>query len=157
MLFGDYFNDSIFVAAANNPLNPENYHGVIYFIFHGLIQPPVWLAAAGVGLAYFLYIKRPELPAIIAERSGILYKILVEKYYFDRFNDWFFAGGTRKIGNFMWQFGDVKFIDGFINGMADLIDWVAGVARKIQTGFLYHYAFLMIIGLAVMLGTFVYM
>ena len=157
MLFGGYFSDSIFVAAGHNPLNPENYHGVIYFIFHGLIQPPVWLAAAGVGLAYFLYIKRPELPAIIAERSGILYKILVEKYYFDRFNDWFFAGGTRKIGNFMWQFGDVKFIDGFINGMADLIDWVAGVARKIQTGFLYHYAFLMIIGLAVMLGTFVYM
>ena len=156
MLFGNYFSDSIFVAAGNNPFDPEHYHGFISFMLHGLIQPPVWLAAAGVGLAYFLYIKRPELPAIIAERSGIVYKILVEKYYLDRFNDWFFAGGIRKIGSIMWQFGDVKLIDGFINGMARLIDWIAGTVRNVQTGFLYHYAFAMIIGLAVMLGMFVY-
>ncbi len=157
MLFGNYFSDSIFVATGNNPFNPEHYHGFISFMFHGLIQPPVWLAAAGVWLAYFLYIKRPEMPAIIAERSGIVYKILVEKYYFDRFNDWFFAGGTRGIGSIMWQFGDVKLIDGFINGMAKFINWVASVVRNVQTGFLYHYAFAMIIGLAVMLGTFVYL
>ncbi len=156
MLFGNYFSDSIFVAVGHNPFDPENYHGAIYFMLHGLIQLPVFLAAAGVGVAYFLYIKRPELPAIIAKRTSIVYKILVEKYYLDRFNDWFFAGGTRKIGNFMWQFGDVKFIDGFINGMADLIDWTASKLRKVQTGFLYHYAFSMIIGLAVMLGMFVY-
>ncbi|MCK5877996.1 MAG: NADH-quinone oxidoreductase subunit L, partial [Candidatus Marithrix sp.] len=133
MLFGNYFSDSIFVAAGNNPFDPEHYHGFISFMLHGLIQPPVWLAAAGVGLAYFLYIKRPELPAIIAERSGIVYKILVEKYYLDRFNDWFFAGGIRKIGSIMWQFGDVKLIDGFINGMARLIDWIAGTVRNVQT------------------------
>ncbi|MFK5969904.1 MAG: NADH-quinone oxidoreductase subunit L [Candidatus Marithrix sp.] len=156
MIFGNYFSDSIFVAVGHNPFDPEHYHGFIYFMLHGLIQPPIFLAAAGVGLAYFLYIKRPELPAMIAERTGIVYKILVEKYYFDRFNDWFFAGGTRKIGSFMWQFGDVKFIDGFINGIADLIDWTASKTRKVQTGFLYHYAFSMIIGLAVMLGMFVY-
>ncbi len=156
MLFGNYFSDSIFVAVGHNPFDPEHYHGVISFVLHGLIQLPIFLAAAGVGLAYFLYIKRPELPAVIAERTGIVYKILVEKYYLDRFNDWFFAGGTRKIGSFMWQFGDVKFIDGFINGIADLIDWTASKARKVQTGFLYHYAFAMIIGLAVMLGMFVY-
>ncbi|MBE9561793.1 MAG: NADH-quinone oxidoreductase subunit L, partial [Proteobacteria bacterium] len=125
MLFGNYFSDSIFVAVGHNPFDPENYHGAIYFMLHGLIQLPVFLAAAGVGVAYFLYIKRPELPAIIAKRTSIVYKILVEKYYLDRFNDWFFAGGTRKIGSFMWQFGDVKFIDGFINGMADLINWTA--------------------------------
>ncbi|MDM8557252.1 NADH-quinone oxidoreductase subunit L [Candidatus Parabeggiatoa sp. HSG14] len=156
LLFGQYFDGSIFVTPEHNPLNPESYHGVLGFIGHGLIQLPFWLALAGLGTAYFLYIKRPELPAVIAERSGILYKILVEKYFADRFNDWFFAGGARKIGSLTWQIGDVKLIDGFVNGLAKFVGWLSSVVRHLQTGFLYHYAFTMIIGLAVLLGWVVY-
>jgi NADH-quinone oxidoreductase subunit L len=100
--------------------------------------------------------KRPELPGVIAERLKLPYKILVDKYGFDRFNDWFFAGGTRRIGSGFWQWGDVRMIDGFINGTAKTINWFSGVVRQVQTGLLYHYAFTMIIGLAVLLGWFVY-
>lgn len=155
LLFGQYFDGAIFVMLEHNPLNPENYHGVFSFIGHGLLQPPFWLAMAGLATAYFLYIKRPELPAIIAERSGPIYKILVQKYGFDRFNDWFFAGGARRIGMLTSRVGDVALIDGFVNGIAKLVGWFSGVIRHMQTGYLYHYAFAMIMGLAVLLGVFV--
>ncbi|HDN27738.1 MAG TPA: NADH-quinone oxidoreductase subunit L [Thioploca sp.] len=156
LLFGNYFEGAIFVTEAHNPFDPEHYHGVLSFIGHGLIQWPFWLAAGGVGTAWFLYLKRPELPGIIAERLKLPYKILVDKYGFDRFNDWFFAGGARRIGAGFWQIGEVRLIDGFINGTAKTVNWFSGIARQVQTGLLYHYAFAMIIGLAVLLGWFVY-
>ncbi len=156
LLFGHYFDGAIFVSDKHNPFNPEHYHGVFSFIGHGLIQWPFWLAMLGVGTAYFLYIKRPDLPAMIAKRTDLAYRILVDKYGFDRFNDWFFAGGTRKIGTGLWQIGDVKLIDGLlVNGSANTVAWFSGVIRNVQTGLLYHYAFAMIIGLAVLLGVFV--
>jgi len=153
LLFGHYFDGAIFVI--HNPFDPEHYHGVMSFIGHGFLQPPVWLAAAGFGTAYFLYMKRPELPGVIADRSKLIYKILLDKYGFDRFNDWFFAGGARGIGSLMWRIGDVRLIDGLVNGTAKLVGWFSGVIRHIQTGYLYHYAFAMILGLAVLLGAFV--
>jgi NADH-quinone oxidoreductase subunit L len=155
LLFGHYFDGAIFVSDEHNPFDPEHYHGVLSFIGHGLLQPPVWLALAGFGTAYFLYMKRPELPGVIADRSKLIYKILLEKYGFDRFNDWFFAGGARGIGSLMWRIGDVRLIDGLVNGTAKLVGWFSGVLRHIQTGYLYHYAFAMILGLAVLLGVFV--
>jgi len=156
LLFGHYFDGAISVSDKHNPFNPEHYHGVISFIGHGLIQWPFWLAMLGVGTAYFLYIKRPDLPDMIAKRTDLAYRILVDKYGFDRFNDWFFAGGTRKIGTGLWQIGDVKLIDGLmVNGSANTVAWFSGVIRQVQTGLLYHYAFAMIIGLAVLLGVFV--
>jgi NADH-quinone oxidoreductase subunit L len=154
LLYGHYFDGAIFVNPEHNPLAPEHYHGVLSFIGHGLIHP-LWLVAAGFGTAYYFYMKRPDLPAKIAERSGLLYKILVDKYYFDRFNDWFFAGGARGIGAKFWQIGDVKLIDGLINGTANTINRFSGFARQLQTGLLYHYAFSMILGLAVLLSVFV--
>jgi NADH-quinone oxidoreductase subunit L len=153
LLFGHYFDGAIFVI--HNPFDPEHYHGVLGFIGHGLLQPPVWLALAGFGTAYFLYMKRPELPGVIADRTKLIYKILLDKYGFDRFNDWFFAGGARGIGSLMWRIGDVRLIDGLVNGTAKLVGWFSGVIRHIQTGYLYHYAFAMILGLAVLLGVFV--
>jgi NADH-quinone oxidoreductase subunit L len=153
LLFGHYFDGAIFVI--HNPFDPEHYHGVLSFIGHGFLQPPVWLAAAGFGTAYFLYMARPELPGVIADRSKLIYKILLDKYGFDRFNDWFFAGGARGIGSLMWRIGDVRLIDGLVNGTAKLVGWFSGVLRHIQTGYLYHYAFAMILGLAVLLGVFV--
>jgi NADH-quinone oxidoreductase subunit L len=157
LLFGSYFEGAIFVEHTHNPFHPEHYHGVWSFIGHGLSQPPFWLAMFGLITAWFLYLKRPDLATLIKERSGIIYTILVEKYGFDRFNDWFFAGGTRQLGGLLWRIGDVTLIDGLmVNGSAKLVGWFSGMIRQIQTGLLYHYAFVMIMGLALLLGLFVF-
>jgi NADH-quinone oxidoreductase subunit L len=156
LLFGHYFDGAIIVSPEHNPFHPENYHGVFGFIGHGLMQLPFWLAVAGAGTAWFLYLKRPDIPGIIADRLKLVYRVLLDKYGFDRFNDWFFAGGARGVGSGFWQLGDVRLIDGLVNGSAKSVGWFSGVVRQIQTGLLYHYAFAMIIGLAVLLGVFVY-
>ena len=152
MLFGEYFKGVI----AHNPFNPEDYHGILGFIGHGLLQPPFWLAMAGVGTAYYLYMKAPQIPEQITYRCNMFHKILLDKYGFDRFNDWFFAGGSRGIGKFFWKIGDVKIIEGIVNGLAKMVIWLSSVIRHTQTGLLYHYAFAMILGLAVLLGIFVF-
>ena len=156
LVFGHYFEGAIFVDEAHQAFHPEHYHGVLNFIGHGLMQLPFWLALAGVGTAWFLYIKRPDIPGMIATRFALIHKILLDKYGFDRFNDWFFAGGARRIGSGLWQAGDVTLIDGLVNGSAKIVAWFSSVIRNVQTGFLYHYAFSMIIGLVVLLGWFVY-
>jgi NADH-quinone oxidoreductase subunit L len=165
LLFGTYFQEAIFVESIHNPFAEHASHGffldILYFIGHALMQPPVWLAFFGWLTAFTLYLKRPEWLELIKARTGVVYtiivdKLLVEKYYFDRFNDWFFAGGSRKLGGGLWQFGDVKLIDDFIvNGSAKSVAWFSGRLRHIQTGYLYHYAFAMILGFAVLLGAFV--
>ena len=152
MVFGHYFDGAIYVAHPHE----HHFHGVLAFTLHAPMTLAFWFAAAGVGTAYYLYMMRPELPAQIKERFIKVHAIMEDKYGFDRFNEWFFAGGARRIGDFLWQKGDVKVIDGgAVNGTAGLVAWFAGVARHMQTGFLYHYAFAMIIGLAVLLGFFV--
>lgn len=160
LLFGHYFDGAIFVAEGHNAFAGHDAHSsfawmVASFFGHAFTQLPVYLAFFGLGTAYYFYMVRPDLPAVIAKNLQVPYKILVDKYGFDRFNDWFFAGGSRRIGGGFWQMGDVKMIDGFINGTANTIGWFSGVVRHVQTGLLYHYAFAMIIGLAVLLGTFV--
>ena len=95
---------------------------------------------------------RPDLPAVIKAKSGILATILERKYGFDDFNDWFFAGGARAPGQGLANWGDRTIIDGImVNGTAKLIGWFAGVARRVQTGYIYHYAFTMIIGVFALL------
>ncbi len=160
LLFGHYFDGAIFVEAAHNAFAGHESHSsfagmIISFIWHGLSQPPFGLALFGLCTAFYFYIVRPDLPAVIAKNLQVSYKILVDKYGFDRFNDWFFAGGARRVGDGFWKIGDVKTIDGLINGTANTIGWFSSVVRNVQTGLLYHYAFAMIIGLAVLLGTFV--
>jgi NADH-quinone oxidoreductase subunit L len=119
---------------------------------HGLASLPFWFAAAGFASAWFLYIVRPELPRVLRGRAGVLVTILMEKYGFDRFNDWFFAGGARAVGSGLWKGGDVAVIDGvFVDGSARAIGWFAQVTRYLQSGFIYHYAFAMIIGILVLL------
>lgn len=154
-LFGDYFGDSIFVLEQHDVLGQlgEGYTGVMGFILHGVMALPFWLALAGVVTAYYLYMMRPELPAQIKQRFIGIYNTLDQAYGFDTFNEKFFAGGSRKTGNFFWQLGDVKAIDGvMVNGTAKLVGWVAGAIRHMQTGYLYHYAFAMIIGLLVLVS-----
>ena len=154
-LFGDYFGESIYVAAEHDVLAQmgEIYTGVVGFVLHGFMTPAFYLAAAGFGTAYYLYMVRKDLPAKIKAKFEGIHRILDNAYGADDFNQKFFADGSRKTGNFLWQFGDVKGIDGImVNGSAKLVGWVAGAIRQMQTGYLYHYAFAMIIGLLVLVS-----
>jgi NADH-quinone oxidoreductase subunit L len=124
-------------------------------IAHAFTTLPFYLALGGAVLAWFLYVVRPDLPAKIKSALGVIPVILERKYGFDDFNDWFFAGGARKLGTGLWAWGDKTFIDGImVNGTAKLVGWFATVARRVQTGYIYHYAFTMIFGVFAMLTFF---
>jgi NADH-quinone oxidoreductase subunit L len=154
LLFGDFFGDSIFVQPANDVLGElgTDFHGPLGFLLHGFKSPVILLAAAGVAVAWFLYLKRPDLPAAIRDRFTRLYTLLLNKYYFDTLVEKWIPRGSEGLGNVLWKVGDVMLIDGAaVNGTARLIGWVASVVRQIQTGYLYTYAFAMIIGLATLI------
>ena len=158
VVFGDYFGASIHIAGSHPGVAElaEEFHGVIPMIVHGLTALPFWLTLAGAISAWYLYIARPELPALLRQKARFIVTILEEKYGFDRFNDWFFAGGARMLGTGLWQRGDVAVIDGiFVNGSARVVGWLATVVRRIQSGFLYDYAFAMIIGVLLLLSAWI--
>jgi NADH-quinone oxidoreductase subunit L len=158
MVFGDFFGSAIVVHANHDVLaeHTENYHGVLSFMLHGLTALPFWLAMAGIATAYYLYMMRPDIPGKLQQRFNWLYSILDNKYGFDSFNQTVFAGGARSFGNLLWQVGDRLLIDGFIvNGAAKTIGFTSKVVRHVQSGYLYHYAFAMIIGLYLLLTFFV--
>jgi NADH-quinone oxidoreductase subunit L len=149
VVFGGYFGSSIVIAPEHGAIAEltEEFHGVLPMILHGFTSLPFWFALAGAATAWYLYIARPDLPAVIRAKLSWPVMILEEKYGFDRFNDWFFAGGARKLGTALWKIGDVTLIDGLmVNGTARLIGWTSGMVRRIQTGHVYTYAFTMIIG-----------
>ncbi|MBK7543973.1 MAG: NADH-quinone oxidoreductase subunit L [Candidatus Competibacteraceae bacterium] len=158
LLFGDGFGNSIFIAPEHNVLEPirEEFHGPMNFALHGLTGLPFILVLLGLGAAFYLYILKPELPERIRQRIAPIYEILDNKYYFDSFYQRFFAKGSRETGTVLWKYGDAGLIDGvMVNGTARLVGWVAAVARHLQTGYLYTYAFAMIIGLLILLTWFV--
>jgi len=154
MLYGEFFLDSIYISHAHHALEEmrTEFHGAGMMALHSLITLPLWLAAAGAGSAWYFYMKRPDIPEAIKQKFSAIYTLLEQKYYFDRFNDWFFAGGARGASRLLWKFGDVKLIDGlFVNGSAKLVGMFSGVLRGLQTGYVYHYAFWMIIGVSALL------
>ncbi len=154
MLFGSYFGNSIVVRPEHAVLweLKNEWHGVMAFIQHGVLSLPFWLALAGIAAAWYCYLVNPALPARIKERAGALYTLLDQKYYFDQFNDWFFAGGARRVGGFLSNVGDKTIIDGFfVNGSARLVGWCSALLRQVQSGYVYHYAFTMIIGVFALL------
>ncbi len=157
LLFGGAFGGSIFVNEANDVVGElgRGYHGPLGFALHGLKGLTFWLALAGVWTAWYLYLKNTAIPERIAQRFGVLYKVLVNKYYFDWFNERVIAPFARLIGRLFWKGGDGLLIDGvLVDGTARLVDWTAGKGRRMQTGYLYTYAFWMVIGLAALLGWF---
>ncbi|MCK5667718.1 MAG: NADH-quinone oxidoreductase subunit L [Gammaproteobacteria bacterium] len=165
MLFGDHFAGAIQVAEDHAVLLElgSHYHGEWYqiawqFFVHGISHPAVILLAfSGVFTAWLLYIKFPDVPEKFATGLSPIYRLLENKYGFDAFNQKIFAGGTKGIGQLLWQIGDVKIIDGLIvNGSALSVRWFSGVIRQIQSGYVYHYAFAMIIGLLLLLAVFVH-
>ena len=159
VLYGDYFNNIVIVQQAHDVLGQlkEHYHGPFAMILHGLMTAPFFLMAAGIATAWYLYIKNPALPAKIKGSFGLIYNILDNKYGFDTFNEKVIAGGTRGLGNLFSKFGDTLIIDGLIvNGSAKSVAWVSGIIRHVQTGYLYHYAFAMILGLIGLLALVVF-
>jgi len=155
LLFGDYFGGSIHVAEAHDVLGHlgQEFHGPLQFVLHGFLGLPFFLAMAGVVSAWYLYLRNPALAATLREKAGALYTLLVNKYYFDAFNEKVIAAGGRGLGNILWRGGDVAIIDGAaVNGSARLIGWIASVARGLQSGYLYHYAFATVIGLSALLA-----
>ncbi|MGB5328467.1 MAG: hypothetical protein WBO58_09620 [Gammaproteobacteria bacterium] len=155
VLFSDFFDQSIVIFEEHGAMAAvaEAFHGPASFVLHGLAPGPTWLAAAGVISAWFIYLKKPQIASSIKHRFEWLYKLLDNKYYFDRFNEIVFATTARGIGQVLWRLGDALMIDGLIvNGSARLVGWFSGVARYTQTGYLNHYAFAMISGLILLLG-----
>jgi NADH-quinone oxidoreductase subunit L len=149
MVHGDWFKSVIAVTKEHDTIAPltAKFHGPMGMAIHGLSTLPLLLAALGVGLAYYLYIVNPALPAKLRVRFSGIVKVLEEKYYFDRFNDFFFAGGARKLGEGFFKYGDRAVIDGaLVNGSANGVGLLAGVMRHLQTGYIYHYAFVMVAG-----------
>jgi NADH-quinone oxidoreductase subunit L len=159
VLFGDWFDGSIFVSPEHNPLAEvgAEFHGPFAFVLHGFTGPAVYLAALGALAAWYLYLKRPDLPGRWLEQYAGVHRVLMNKYYFDWFNENVLARGGRALGELFWRAGDQAIIDGaLVNGSAKAVGALSGVLRKIQTGYLYNYAFAMIIGLAVLVGWFVF-
>ena len=155
ILLGGFFGDAIVVTDAHDVLAKlgSHWHGSLALVLHAVVTPVFWLAAAGVGTAWYLYLKRPDIPESLHSRFKGVYSVLDRKYYFDDLWIKGFAGGGRRIGQALWRFGDEVVIDGvLVNGTANSIGKLSGVLRQLQSGYLYTYAFAMIIGLTMLLG-----
>ncbi len=154
-LFEGLFADAIYVTPTHDVLGAlaGDYHGPWAFVLHGLQAPAVYLALAGVAAAWYLYLHRPDLPDRISERMAPVYQVLTNKFYFDDVNEKVLAPATRGMGWVFWRVGDTTLIDGaLVNGSARAVGWFSGVLRRVQSGYLYHYAFAMVIGLALLVG-----
>jgi NADH-quinone oxidoreductase subunit L len=159
-LFGGFFAGSIFVLPAHDVLGELGGHfeGPARFLAHGLQTATVWVALAGVAAAWFFVLRRPDLTERLLRRFSFVHGLLVNKYFFDELNERFIAAGSRRVAQLFWRVGDEVVIDGvLVNGTARGIGWFSGVARRVQSGYLYHYAFAMIIGLAALLGWMLYL
>jgi len=152
MLHGTFFKDVIFVSShheAMQELSEEFHHvgGAVGMALHAFTSLPFWLALAGVATSYVFYMVKPEIPTAIKKNFSAIYTLLDNKYYLDKFNEVVFAGGARLLGGGLWNVGDKGLIDGLIvNGSAKLVGWSSKILRTIQTGYIYNYAFVMILG-----------
>jgi NADH-quinone oxidoreductase subunit L len=150
ILHGDFFKDAIFVDALKHPAMVEigkAFHGAGAMALHGLMTLPFWLALAGVVTAYVFYMLKPEIPAAIQQRFGFVQRLLENKYYMDWINERLLAPAARAVGQGLWKGGDVALIDGaIINASARGIGSIASLTRLLQSGYLYWYALVMIVG-----------
>ena len=161
MLFGDVFKGVIHVDAARHPAMAElaeEIHGWLSMGLHGFVTAPFWLALAGVAAAYYMYMVNPALPAAIKRMFQPVYTVLDNKYYLDWFNENVIARGVRMLGTGLWKGVDRAVIDGLVvNGSWKVVGWVAGAVRRLQSGYLYHYALVMILGIFVLMTYFVWL
>jgi NADH-quinone oxidoreductase subunit L len=161
MLFGEFFKDAIFVDADKHHAMKalaEMYHGPVAMAMHGFSTLPFWLAFAGVVLSYYMYMVNPALPAAIKRAVQPIYTLLENKYYMDWINENILARGARALGVGLWKGGDRAIIDGgIVDGSWKLVGWVASIARQLQSGYLYHYALVMILGVFLLMTWFVWL
>ena len=161
MLYGDFFKGAIFINPQQHPAMEEMahaFHGPLAMALHGLTSLPCWLALAGVVLSWYMYMVNPALPTAIKRWAAPLYTLLENKYYLDWFNENILARATRALGTGLWKGGDQFLIDGaVVNGSWKTVGWIASGVRKIQTGYLYHYALIMILGIFVLMTYFVWL
>ncbi|MFN4360142.1 MAG: NADH-quinone oxidoreductase subunit L [Hylemonella sp.] len=159
MLFGDFLKDAITVNTAAHPAMAklaELIHGPLAMAGHAFSTPPFWLALAGVVTAWYMYMINPAVPAAIKRMAQPIYTLLENKYYMDWINENILARGARLLGLGLWKGGDQAVIDGtLVNGSWKVVGWVAGIVRWFQSGYLYHYALAMIIGILVLMSYFV--
>ncbi len=161
MLFGEFFKGSIVINAEHHPALEEMakaFHGPLQMAWHAFTTLPFWLALAGVASAYYMYMINPALPAAIQRRIRPIYTLLENKYYLDWFNENVLARGARAMGTGLWKGGDEYLIDGtLVNGSWKVVGWVSGAVRRAQSGYLYHYALAMILGVFVLMTYFVWL
>jgi NADH-quinone oxidoreductase subunit L len=160
ILFGGWLDDSIFVLDKNNVLAElgEHFHGATAMATHAVSTLPFWLMITGLVLSTIIYLFRPSIADAVRNRVPFLYRLLDNKYYFDEFYQKVFASGSVRLGRNLWKKADAGFIDnGLVNGSARVVEWLAARVRRWQTGFLYDYAFAMIIGLIGILAVWVAM
>ncbi len=160
VLFGGWLEDSIFVLEKNDVLAElgKHFHGATAMAMHAVNTLPFWLMVAGFAIATIIYQFRPTIADAVRDRFPFVYRLLDHKYYFDEFYQKIFAQGSVKLGENLWTKADAGFIDnGLVNGSAKVVEWIASRVRRWQTGFLYDYAFAMIIGLIGILAVWVTM
>jgi len=149
MLYGDFFKGVLFFGENHKAMEElaHEFHGPVAMVTHSLTSLPLWLAIAGVATAYYCYMINPRVPAWFKDKFSAVYTLLDNKYYLDKFNEVVFAGGARLLGGGLWSVGDKGIIDGLVvNGSAKVVNWFSKVTRLWQSGYIYHYAFVMIIG-----------
>ncbi len=159
MLFGDWFKGVLYVHPEHDTLAAVQ--GIVHssngMLAHIYASPPFYLAMGGLVVAWYIYMVKPEIADKIKTIAAPVYTMLDKKYWFDEAYQFIFAGGSRALGKFLWLAGDRGVIDGLaVNGSAFSVGWLAGIVRHLQTGYLYHYAIAMILGLTLMLGWFVF-
>ena len=161
MLFGEFFKDAIFIDAekhAGMKTLAEAFHGPVAMALHAVSTAPFWLALAGVVVAWYMYLINPAVPAAIGRALRPLVVLLENKYYMDWINENILARGARALGNGLWKVGDRTLIDGLlVNGSWKLVGMVSNWTRKLQTGYLYHYALVMILGIFLLMTYFVWL
>ncbi|MEK7344631.1 MAG: NADH-quinone oxidoreductase subunit L [Pseudomonadota bacterium] len=161
MLYGEFFKDVIFIDAVKHPAMKElaeSFHGPVAMALHGLSTAPFWLALAGVVTAWYMYLINPKVPAFFARALRPLIVLMENKYFMDWINENILAKGARGLGTGLWKVGDRAIIDGFfVNGSWKVVGLVSGVVRWFQSGFLYHYALVMILGVFVLMTYFVWL
>jgi NADH-quinone oxidoreductase subunit L len=155
LLFENFFQNSIYVGPDHHVMQElaNQFHGAGDMVLDSISTPALWIAMSGVLAAWIFYWLRPTWPSVLARVFKPIYALLVNKFYFDEFYAIFIAGGARGLGGLLWKVGDTAIIDGvLVNGSAEAVGWFSRILRRSQSGFLYHYAFAMIIGLCLLLG-----
>lgn len=158
MLFSGFFDGVITVLPAHPAMEElgSHWHDWMAYGIHAFVTLPFWLALGGAVVAWYCYLINPAVPAAIHRSLSGVIKVLENKYYVDWVNEQIFARGARLLGQGFWQVGDRRLIDGLlVNGSARLVGWIASISRHVQSGYIYHYAFAMIVGIMALVSFFV--